>query len=66
MSTEFNRGVEAAAALLDKMCTEYTKEFGSYDPETGVTELAGHREEYANWLTEAAEDIRNIKVKNVA
>lgn len=58
---EFTNGVNAAAAMLDKMADDYADEHGMQDPDTGVTEFKrGAKEDYYNTLRELADDIRSI------
>lgn len=57
---EFTGGVNAAAALLDKMADDYAHEHSTQDSETGVWEFGRHGEDYYNTLRELADDIRDL------
>jgi len=51
---------EAAAAVLNTKAREYHSEFGSRDPETGVTEYPGNGDEWMQDWEETAEAIRAL------
>lgn len=57
---DFTDGVNAAAALLDKMADDYARDHSTQDSETGVWEFGRHGEDYYNTLRELADDIRGI------
>lgn len=57
---EFTQGVNAAAAMLDKMADDYSNAHAWTDPDTGVAELTGAKEEYYNTLRELAGNVRSI------
>lgn len=61
LDEEFTQGVNAAAAMLDKMADDYSEEHGWDDPDTGVREFKrGASEDYYNTLRELSDDIRSI------
>lgn len=62
---EFTAGVNAAAAMLDKMADDYSAEHGMQDPDTGTMEFKrGAKEDHYNTLRELADDIRSIVLGN--
>ena len=56
----FTQGVDAAAAMLDKMADDFSNRHAWTDPDTGVAELSGAKEEYYNTLRELADNVRSI------
>jgi hypothetical protein len=62
LSGDFAKGIEAAAALLDKKADDYDAEHGNTDPDTGTREYPGRGagEDYYNSLRELADDIRAL------
>jgi hypothetical protein len=56
----FTQGVDAAASMLDKMADDFSNQHAWIDPDTGVAELAGAKEEYYNTLRELADSVRSI------
>ena len=56
-------GIERAAKHIDGLVSEYAKENGSYDPETGQTEFSDEGLEYVSTLEELAEEIRALSAE---
>ena len=52
--------IEAAAKWVENRMQGYIEEHGSYDHETGYTELPGSGDEYVEELENIAEGIRNL------
>lgn len=58
---ERDKGLEAAAALIDRKVNAYDDDMGSTDQETGTREYPGDGGEWVNEMGELAEEIRALK-----
>ena len=63
---DFTKGINAAAAMLDRKADTFANDNAKQDADTGALELGSTGEDYYNNLSELADEVRSLVLGNVA